>query len=260
MYVLRFDAYLYDFCHDWTLVPVSPSVFLQETAVCNIMMRGRGVILSLLSLVFITSAQHIAFDCTAEESNYTTISLLSVGDCIYKEDEFVEEDVEIQLLQQKESNYISTYSCLINLNYMITYCGMSSHNSLVHGGIVSHVYAPTEHECKTMHSYRKASVYGINIPIPRFNETFDTAVTFAGSVSSDGTCEGGYYNLNGREYHNVLAHGYVKVMIATGLGVRMIPNSTHNTQTHIDTHTHTQRQYIGMFSRRYQILQFFRLC
>lgn len=178
--------------------------------------------ISVIHLIVSASTQNVAFDCASDQSNYTSLSLLGVGECLYSDDDFTEEDTEIQLLQQKEAAFIPTFSCLINLDYVIEYCGMSSHNSLVKGGVVSETYRLTGEECRRMHEFRTAKIYGQEFQIARFNETLTKPITLAGEIALDGACSGGSFSNERGDYRNVVAHGQVSFMFSSGTAVRVI--------------------------------------
>lgn len=179
-------------------------------------------VLFIFSLLSSVHSQNIAYDCTSDQSNYTTISLLDVGECIFNKDDIIEEKTEIQLLQVKESTNIPIYSCMINLQYHVLRCGMHSHNSLVKGGIVSENYRVTPDECKAMHSLRRARVYGQEYLIENFNETVTRWITLAGGIDADGTCTGASFHNHYGSYYNVVVHGQLTMMFSTGEASRVL--------------------------------------
>lgn len=153
--------------------------------------------------------------------NYTSISLLEVGECSFRDDDVIEDDTEIQLLQLKESSYIETFSCLINLQYQVFYCGMHSHNYVVKGGIVAETYTVTAEECKNMHLLRRARVYGQEFLIDKFNDTTSHWIALAGGIDDDGACTGDFCNKWG-SYQRVVAHGQIALLFSTGTAVRIM--------------------------------------
>lgn len=184
------------------------------------MLRKLALVCIAISLKYASS--EIAFDCGSEKVNYTSISLMDVAECDYTKDDYNETVVSIQLLQKRESEYVNVFSCRIEVNYVAWYCGMHSHASPVEGGIASRIYHLSASECRDMHSTRKASIYGKEILVTKFNETQESSVTFAGYVSRDGTCEGSYFHDGYREYAKVVVHGNVKILFSTHVALRSL--------------------------------------
>nr|APG79112.1 hypothetical protein 4 [Hubei lepidoptera virus 4] len=176
----------------------------------------------LLFLLNNVCSQNIGYDCASDQSNYTTISLVDVAECTFDETDFNEVNTTIQLLQYKESAYIPTISCLINLQYSIYYCGMHSHNSLVKGGIVAETYSLSHEECLAMHKLRRARVYGQEYQIESFNVSYTRWITLAGGIDHDGTCKGGPFNNKWGSYNGVVAHGQLTMLFSTGVAVKMM--------------------------------------
>ncbi|CAB3262516.1 unnamed protein product [Arctia plantaginis] len=168
------------------------------------------------------NAQNIGYDCVSDQSNYTTISLVDIGDCHFDEDDSLENDTHIQLLQSKESMYISTFSCLINLHYTVMNCGAYGHNSLVKGGVVVETYRVGQEECNAMHKLRRARVCGQEFQINDFNVTNTRWINLAGGIDHDGTCTGGSFNNRFGNYANVVAYGQVSMLFSTGTALRLM--------------------------------------
>nr|AQU42769.1 VP2 [Morris orbivirus] len=179
-------------------------------------------VLGIAFMLVYVRCQNVGYDCTSDQSNYTTISLIDIGDCHFEDDDITEEVTEIQLLQTRETRYVNVYSCLINLHYTINYCGMHSHNSLVKGGIVVETYSVSNEECLTMHKLRRARIYGQEFQIESFNTTYTRWITLAGGIDHDGTCSRGIFNNKHGSYKDVVVHGQMSMLFSTGVAIRSV--------------------------------------
>lgn len=95
----------------------------------------------LILIMFVGGARSfVAYNCDLSESNSSYISLLNVDQCNLNFEVIDESEVNIQVLQKIKTREIDTFSCKIDVNYFVYYCGIGSKNYLVKDGIVSKLY------------------------------------------------------------------------------------------------------------------------
>lgn len=168
-----------------------------------------GFFMSVLDVAFC----FIAYECGGVESNYTSVSLVNVGECNFEPVLLDESEITIQLLQPRARASVNARACKVEVNYVVYYCGMHSHNSIVKGGIVSKVLSISKSQCEDMHRERSASFYGTRVSGLEMNDTVTTPVNFAGWTSWDGACDGAEFVDGGHNWGKVVATGTIKVSL-----------------------------------------------
>lgn len=175
---------------------------------------GLSIVLCVMTLAtFQVCSSIVVYDCGRSEMNYTAVSLLDVKPCTDKTPVVKEQTVKVQLLQLKETYPIKVIQCKIDLTYLVTYCGMHSHSSVVAMGFQSKIITVGHDECDAMQRLKTAYVYGKAINGLTSNSTLTTSLVMAGGLDSDGTCNGAYFHDGNRGWSNVVVQGILKISL-----------------------------------------------
>lgn len=145
-----------------------------------------------------------AYDCRSPSTNYTVVSLLDVGECHLPESNYSEEKTRVQVLQERSYAYVQVYECSLVVQRLITDCGMFSHSSMISNGLLTYVHYLGRDACLEIHKTRTfRNFYGhvLNEVLP--NSTSRFSIELAGSLSSNGRCNGAKFVENGITYHSV---------------------------------------------------------
>lgn len=110
-------------------------------------MASRYISFLALCEFFAIAHAFVAFEYGEVGANNTAISLLDVAGCSVETEIVDESEVVVQLLQPREVREVHAYSCKISVDYLVSNCGMHSHNSVVQGGVVSKLLPITKNEC-----------------------------------------------------------------------------------------------------------------
>lgn len=168
----------------------------------------------------------VAYDCAGKELNITSLSLIETAPCpVYKTDS-IYDDLDVQILQERETYDLHIYQCLIEIDYHVTYCGMSSHSSEMKNGWGTLIQDLTSNECKRMHTDGIAQIYGKAIQGLKRNSSLTTTLTLAGTVTGDGSCTGGDLNLGPYHWSGVLGVGKVTIRLSDSEGVYRVADDT----------------------------------
>jgi len=169
----------------------------------------------LITQIIVTNGI-IGYDCGSANLNITTLSLLDVENCDIPLSQPKTEKTYIQLMQLSKFESISATQCKVSINRHIYYCGMHSHIAAVANGHADYILETTVDQCKKMHETGSISlsthshVYGLKI-----NHTVSRPVTLAGSLSTDGWCDGSYYSDPYGSWHKVVVQAVVTVTLST---------------------------------------------
>lgn len=153
------------------------------------------------------------YDCAADGLNVTTLSVLDVEQCPEFHTEDVTTNVEIQVLQQRETYEIQTYRCSVKYRYFMTYGGMHSHISRVHDGEGVGLWNVNQAECMEMHKTRQATILGLKLIDLKLNASDTRVLTIAGYTTSDGYCEGSSLTIGDKHWSKVYATAEVEVIL-----------------------------------------------
>lgn len=82
----------------------------------------------------------IGYDCAGPNLNYTRTNLRYVEPCLDQRENVVTTSEEIQLLETSDTFSTRVRSCLVKITRVVAYCGHSSHNSIVEGGMAEYIY------------------------------------------------------------------------------------------------------------------------
>lgn len=154
------------------------------------------------------------YDCAADGLNVTTISLLDVDDCPTYETQDIVDNVEIQVLQQRETYDLHVYRCDVQFKYTVTYCGMHSHASRVRNGEATKLWNLSPAECQSIHKTRSTVVLGKMMLNLKLNASETRLMTLAGSADETGSCTGGYVSIGSDSWSNVYATAEVKITLS----------------------------------------------
>ncbi|GLV33186.1 hypothetical protein CBL_10533 [Carabus blaptoides fortunei] len=94
------------------------------------------------------------------------------------------------------------------------HCGMHSHNSIVHQGVLTYVHTVGAHECHNMHRFRNYQGFpGQAINQLVLNGTTTASVVMAGHADINGRCAGSVFIENGIAWKDVVVTATVKVQL-----------------------------------------------
>ncbi|UHR49731.1 MAG: hypothetical protein [Hangzhou altica cyanea chuvirus 1] len=161
----------------------------------------------------------IAYDCTGSHLNVSTININYIRPCITKNSKTSITSEEFQLLEMNDLTHTTVYSCIVEINRLIQYCGMHSHVSAVSNGMANYIYTLGRDQCVEAH--KTGRVY-INArpgkPVVFSNLKSDTSVlqpvTLAGSINSDYSCQGTYYADPFGQWSSVIVTGTIRVTLS----------------------------------------------
>lgn len=164
-------------------------------------------------------AAMIAYDCASADMNVTSISLLDVAGCANYVTERIEDNIEIQVLQEKETYPVIIYQCLVEIDYHVTYCGMHSHAFEMKDGWGTYLWPLTSEECKGIHRNREITVFSKRITGLKGNSSMTSTVTLSGWVNDDGKCEGGSITIGQHSWAKVLTVAKISITLQDHPGV-----------------------------------------
>ncbi|KYM93373.1 hypothetical protein ALC62_16025 [Cyphomyrmex costatus] len=157
----------------------------------------------------------IGYDCGGEGFNISTLSLLDVGDCSTEDIEPQEEEAYIQLLQLSEYDKTPAIQCKVEIDRIISYCGMHSHTSIVHSGRREYIQEIGEHACRRLHETGTITIANAVLDLVKANSTNYRTATLAGSASQDGRCSGAQYTDGYGSWENVVVQATLKITLRT---------------------------------------------
>ncbi|KYM96840.1 hypothetical protein ALC62_12491 [Cyphomyrmex costatus] len=176
----------------------------------------------------------IGYDCGGEGVNISTLSLLDVGDCSTEDIEPQEEEAYIQLLQLSEYDKTPAIQCKVEIDRIISYCGMHSHTSIVHSGRREYIQEIGEHACRRLHETGTITIANAVLDLVKANSTNYRTATLAGSASQDGRCSGAQYTDGCGSWENVVVQATLKITLRTldlsvkrSVGHVIIPSGTY---------------------------------
>lgn len=167
----------------------------------------------------------IAYDCGGFELNYTSLSILDIGECDSRPVVTEESQTYIQVLQMQEVYDIMVYSCKISVTYLVSHCGMHSHASMVKGGLVSRVLELTNQECRDTMRFKSAYVYGRTVNGLRVNSSISTSVTLAGKIDSSGQCKGAVFIDGVHSWDDVTVQATIAITLSEHLASYTVEDS-----------------------------------
>ncbi|CAG4938062.1 unnamed protein product [Parnassius apollo] len=90
---------------------------------------------------------------------------------------------------------------------------MNSHSSLLKNGLVSRIMEVSRDECRVIHARGTYSAFGKTWSRIRPNSTTTMQVTFSGTVTHEGSCEGGYFSDGVNAWDKALVEGSISISI-----------------------------------------------
>ncbi|XP_066596157.1 uncharacterized protein [Prorops nasuta] len=171
-------------------------------------------VLVTLTLCAIRSCSgFIAFDCGTPITEISNFNAIELEECVEPIPKPKVTQTKIQLLQSQNFHSIPVKQCKIEVKRLIYHCGMLSHISMVNLGLAEYIEDTSREAClKIFHTnmYNGKNTIFNQIPI---NGTTSRAVTFAGTVTNEGTCQGERYSDYYGSCNNVIVTGVIKFMI-----------------------------------------------
>lgn len=172
----------------------------------------RALLLCILIYTVYRAHAFRAYDCYALGANYTTISLKKVMTCPkLPETDIKVNEVQIQLVQEKDWTFLHVYHCNIVITKLITYCGMHSHSSAVDHGFDSHIWEISKGECIELTKTGTLMLDGRKFSKLQANTTQDISTTLVGQLDQYGNCRGASYTTPNRDYRDVVIQAIIKI-------------------------------------------------
>ncbi|CAB0042576.1 unnamed protein product, partial [Trichogramma brassicae] len=166
----------------------------------------------LLTAIVNEATAEYGYDCGAELTNVTTISLVDVGKCEKSRPELKNNTIRAQLVQLNDYGIATVKECRILIKRSVFYCGMHSHIAAVANGEVQYYKEITRDECDQLHATGSYVHQNLVInDIPR-NGSITTPHTFAGTTAEYGRCTGEsrYVDAYGT-FHDVVVTGFIVI-------------------------------------------------
>ena len=193
-----------------------------------------GVILAILASLTAGEASLTGYLCGKPTPNMTTVSLLKVEDCTLAKVEPESLSIPIQLLQKNIYRETVVNQCRIRVDQTIFYCGMYSHNSIVHGGQSVFMASITRDVCNDMIKYNQLKYGRVIINDIKPNMTNRVTITTAGKLSENGECEGELFVSGDREYKKSvviekleISYSEVTSNVNNDLNTLILPSGAH---------------------------------
>lgn len=168
----------------------------------------------ILLLTLVASGESLlGFDCGGTSPNVSTFSLLDVDHCEIPNENPAVEQIYLQLLQKAEFEEVDVLQCKIEIDRIIYRCGAFSHNSIVHNGRQEFLHDITQVLCIQMHTTGTLQLHGATLANLQGNSTSTRGITLAGSIDSDGTCQGTRYSDYYGAWSEVIVQATVKITL-----------------------------------------------
>lgn len=169
--------------------------------------------LTLIALL-LPSKSIIVYDCGRKRMNLTKISFLSNQNCEIEDTPVQQIKEDIQLLQLSEVAPVHIYQCKINILQTVLHCGMFSHLSIVAGGISTFIADISKENCLIIHS---KGIYALQnnriLADIKSNATSRYSEIVAGSVDTNGNCEGVPYSFGSNSWNKVVVMHSLEITI-----------------------------------------------
>lgn len=178
----------------------------------------------LAAIVFLSALRFayplIAYDCSGQQLNVTTISLANVGECDLETQTTETEDTYIQLLQLSEYTFTNVVQCKVEIVRTVYYCGMHSHISIVQNGYNEYLHDISPQACRRLHEDGSISLgNGAVLTGFKINATTTRTLLLAGSLTQEGKCAGSQYSDPYGSWNNVVVQAMARVSLKSGRAV-----------------------------------------
>ncbi|CAH1111259.1 unnamed protein product [Psylliodes chrysocephalus] len=175
--------------------------------------KQRHTTLALVIISILPSVSAIiAYDCSKEATNTTTISLKDVQKCPTPELTYESEDITVPVIQRNEFQRQHIWTCLVEVTKIMFHCGVYSHTSIVENGVSKSIHKLRAEECRTKHRYQSLQIFRQTIGNIAMNGTTTASITLQGQLDDKGTCQGVTYQENGRLWTDVVIVAAVSIM------------------------------------------------
>lgn len=156
----------------------------------------------------------IGYDCGGAALNVTTINLLDIDECELEHEKTQNERTFIQLLQLTEYKQAQVLQCKVEIDRTVYRCGQFSHNSVTDGGRKAYLPRTSREACELLHRTGTLTIgtqtHLVEIPT---NATTLRDATLAGSLTSDGSCQGQYYNDGYGQWESAVVQAVIKISV-----------------------------------------------
>nr|UYL95479.1 MAG: glycoprotein [Nanning Chuvi tick virus 2] len=176
------------------------------------------IILMLCSLCGLLSpcVSIVAYDCSHPDTNMTAVSLSTITPCSGPRTSLTYDTVELQLLQERTSDFVFVHACLVERSYEIFHCGMHSHSTAMAGGFVAGELMAIGHDaCQQAHALGILQVgRGYTISGLKPNTSGVHPVVELGSINPGShRCQGVNFELRGVSYFDAVMRSSYKVTL-----------------------------------------------
>jgi hypothetical protein len=175
---------------------------------------------SIIWMLFNVAQALIAYDCSAEESKFSVVSLISEPVCSRTSTNIKEETTKIQVLQSKKYDTVPYFQCLVTYDIVATHCATWFGDNLL-ATQYSHVMEISREKCKQMHvqrDYSDPQFPGIHVSLAGRKGEY---VGYVVGSNEDNSCKGSVFHSHKRNIgvlRNVAVHAQIHVKLSTGLG------------------------------------------
>ena len=158
----------------------------------------------------------VAFDCNKEQTKQIEVSLVDIKPCLIKTPNITNMPVTIQLLQPKSYEKTKYYRCLIEVQHLISRCGVTF-DTFHDAGLYSEVVDLGQKSCKTLIDEGFFFYKGIKIEKGKNTDTDRVSITTFGSITSNGGCNsGGSLVANNRVYDRAVRQSDFSIITEKG--------------------------------------------
>lgn len=179
----------------------------------SITMNTHPLLPYILTLVCSSYSLYV-YDCAADGLNVTSLSLLDVELCPEYKTIDVIDDLDIQVLQQRETYDVHVHRCSIHYKYFVTHCGMHSHVSRVRSGEGTGLWPLTASECQEIHRTRQATIMGKHLIDLKLNSSDVRTYAIGGSSQMDGSCKGSTVTIGDNTWEEAYATVEVSIVLS----------------------------------------------
>lgn len=156
----------------------------------------------------------VAYDCSSQNVTMKSISLVSDTPCSIPPMVKSPSPVRLQVLQRTETTKVRVYQCKVTVDWLITNCGMHSHSSVVRNGYGRRVRTIGRKACLDAHNEKSFTFFpGFELTSLNLNGTSHRSLILAGSLSSDGKCNGGSFHDEIGDWESAIVQAIVEVSL-----------------------------------------------
>lgn len=108
----------------------------------------------------------------------------------------------------------TVFSCLIGITRNVYHYSILSYVSLQPSGLLSYVLELNVADCRSLHETKALNLYGTHLITDlKGNASTVEAVTLAGSINNDGSCEGTSFQQYGQSCQEAVVQATVRILV-----------------------------------------------